>query len=307
MLHSLKLQLAKGSDKRVLRSDQRLSETDERLRALLRAFPAVQSCVEENERAWGAVTYSVREAGAAYQLALAVDHAAAPVPESAAERTRALQEAADSLCSAAERLPSPRTTRGHGALRALNARARGLRAAQAEAVVALRNREYYAKKVTSLSKDASRARSPAAIAAARDRRARNEQKLAEADADVALRTDRIEAELAAVLARRHDVLAASMRAFVELQLQCYSPDPIAPVLATVPQVEEPDSLLACASSVESNDKSPAANRRPFRLRSLNTTPSAGSVSVPPESEWFASPQLTPNSSMADDSPKCRQV
>lgn len=288
MLHSIKLQLSNADTAKLLSCDARLSETDARLRALLRTFPTVQKCIEENEKSWGMLAYSLRATGAAYRDALCGDAVAAPACNDTQDSDSPLCDAVDALCRAGERQPSPRLLRGHESLRGLNARARTLRAHQAAAVRALRNRVYYARKVATLAAAGDR------NAAQRERRARNAQKLAEATADVDMRTDKLEVELKKVLARRHDVLASSMRAFVELQLRCLSGEEVSPVLAMIPVVETAaiDSLLACASSLESTSGTPNS-------RNVGASVSASrQVLDEQESEWFATPELTPDSSVA---------
>lgn len=252
MMHNLKLQMTGIPNNKLLSTDERLREIDASLSKLIRSFPDVQARVEENERAWTAVSTSVRSMGGACRVAASVPRG----PDGRETRaSRALQDAARKLSAAGEEMKTPRMNKGHRALRALNESVRSLRARQESALGALRNREYYSKKVAGMVAIETKRTGPTTT---RDiqRRLRNEQKLAEAQADLALQTDFLERDLEAVLRQKDEVLARSMRAFVNLQISCLDQALLRPVLDKVPQVEslidDHDGGSTCSNSVYSD-------------------------------------------------------
>lgn len=282
MLHSIKLQIAANGKKTLLSCDERISDIDSSLKLLLRTFPVVQARIEENERAWGALSTSVRGMGAACRAAAAVPTTidAQLDTERNLRRVQELQCAADALCAAGEQLPAPRVNRAHRALRALNESVRALRARQEQALAALRNREYYSRKVAMMVATEVRRGGPVPE---RDlqRRLRNEQKLAEAQADLALRTDRMERDLDVIMRQKDQVLAQSMRVFVELQMNCFDPSAVEPVLGTIPQADVDDAIMSCTSSADSEKKNVRKKgneklRPRFLTRSRAWTPSVSS-------------------------------
>lgn len=200
MLHRLKVSFASGGGGNGENGgcppgcSERFKAANDAIRMLMREYPALQQKVEETERAFTTMTYAIRTTAASFNAACPDD------PE--------IELASSALVKAGESMPCPRGAKAAVALRAYNDEIRKVQLQQSGAQEALRDRVYYAKKVNELN----RAGGGDAIAS---KRARNERKLAEADADLEIRTEQIEVEVSRLLKKRKAVLSATMGLYVE--------------------------------------------------------------------------------------------
>lgn len=229
MLHKLKVALSSSADeKSVLKTNQRLADIDTQLCSLTQ-IASLQQKVEENERAWSVLSYSIRTVGNAFSQAATLDDGA---------DAQKLYNCSNALVVAGENLPNPRLSHANRELRSFCETVRALRMEHTKAVDALRKKCYYAKKVRSLQQARAtqnfdgKARETIVL-----RLNRNENKYEEAVVEVESKTTELEHNLAQAKIRQEKVLAIAMRAFIDLQLQCFRNKSLESVVNHLPEVD----------------------------------------------------------------------
>lgn len=219
MLHSVKLALSSSrSDKAFLSADQRLREADDTITQLQRWFPQLQVAVEDNEKTWETVGYTVRKVSTVAQQTFPTEHP--------------LQYMLDHLHAAGVEITTP--TRSHelyeqraraaANLRAFNDRIRELRNLQMGCVAALKEKEYYNAKVETLRVNEGRKKKVTERDV--DKRLRNEQKLAEVANEVNFKWQRLQKELAEVESEKERIVEDVLWMFVKTQGYFFGLNPI---------------------------------------------------------------------------------
>jgi len=236
MLHRFKISLANNDNKALLAQEQPLANIDAALRALMSSFPDLQVRVEDNVKAWTALTYSVRNTASSFRTALVDEPSSTP-----------LDVAASSLTSAGDELLCPRMGSTHQSLRAFNEGLRSLRLRQADAVATLRDREYYKKKLNALTSNSSRSDT------VKVKISKNERKLEEISTDLDEKIQELETGLQKLESQKKAVVADSLRAFLHLQNICFdSSHALAPILSNMQAVADKNPLVSFGSPIDEN-------------------------------------------------------
>ncbi len=231
MLHKFKVALSSSTtdEKTLLKADQRLANIDTQLSSLMQLC-SLQKHVEENERAWSVLSYSIRTVGHAFRHAATLD-------DDGTIASQELYNSSNALIIAGEKLPSPRLSDANREIRSFCEIFHLLRLEHTKAVNALRKKCYYAKKVCSLQQvmpgQSSDGNGRETLA---QRLNRNEKKYEEASVEVESKTAELERKLVQVKMREEKVLATAMRAFLELQLKSFRNASLESVIDFLPEV-----------------------------------------------------------------------
>lgn len=232
MLHKFKVALCSSADERtLLKTDERLTKIDTQISSLMQVT-SVKKHVEENERAWSALSYSIRTVGNAFR------EAATLVENSVASQE--LYDCSNALVLGGEKLPNPRLSHANRVLRSFCETVRQLRIQLAKAVDTLRKKCYYASKLRSLQQAKSAQSSNLnAHEMSAQRLHRNEKKYEDATTELETLTAELESGLADAEMRLSKVLASAVRAFVELQVNNFRSQPLESVVVDqLPEVED---------------------------------------------------------------------
>lgn len=223
MLHGLKVAMHGRNEKTVLGTDARLQEAGRKLCILQAQFPGLEAAVEENERMWARLGFSIRSVARAAQESYPGVHA--------------MQFVLDRLHVAGERIVPPGKGEGlheergrvFGELRVFNEGIRRLRGLHVGCVGALKELEYYRGKVEGIRVAEGRKRKVTEKDV--ERRLRNEVKLREVGAGLRFKWERLERELEEIELREEGVLDSVVWCFVHSQEWFFGRNGIQEVIA----------------------------------------------------------------------------
>jgi hypothetical protein len=224
IVHGIKLAINGRGEKDVLQSDERLFEATRLLSELQTWFPQLQAAIEENDKSWINLGYSLRKIASTAQEIYDEDHAMQTMLETLQDASAQVirPEVSDDV--------EDERARAVAELREFNERIRSLRLLHTECMKALKDKDYYVTKVEAMRVSETKATKKVSEKLV-EKRMRNEAKLNEVNGELLYKGEKLTRELHVMAERKEQVLGLVLQSLIQTNNLYFSLNPMPAVLA----------------------------------------------------------------------------